>query len=543
MITGSNPKKVDDFYKKLLFNVQSLETLRRLRDVTGNVRAVLEKLKGTKADLVRGQDGWQEWDFAQLIQALRRWREIYPVEDSESSNSHTHAKSFHAQERVHGCAYCNSNEHREIDCTNVTLDERKKLLGIKCLCFNCVAGKHRAADCKSRQVCQNCGQRHHTSICVRRAQLLTAMCSSHNSVVYPVIIVEVEGVKCRALLDTSAGSSYASATLLDRVGARPGKRQVRRIEMMLGVATREVELTSVNVANLKGDFQLSVEVTHVEKPKLLELDNPKYNDIVERYTHLKGVEMDDSDTKRMLPVDLILGVSEFAKIKTTQAPRVGSPGEPVAEMTRFGWTIMFPGKEPDLTKILLTQTSQVDYEKLCQLVVLGLQDRPLGDQEQVRLEFKEQLTRSPEGWYETGLPWRGNHPSLPKNEAGSLKRLESMIRKLEKNRILEKYDAIIKDQFDEGIVERVTGPPVGVEFYIPHKAVVGEAAESTKLRIVYDASPWASEKAPSLNECLHAGPPLQNKLWVETCSHQHRPKLVLQWRSCMKALVERWSLF
>ena len=407
-----------------------------------------------------------------------------------------------------GCAYCDSNEHREIDCTKyVTLDERKKLLSIKRLCFNCVAGKHRAADCKSRQVCQNCGQRHHTSICDRRAQLLTATCSSHNAVMYPVVIVEVEGVKCRALLDTGAGSSYASATLLDRVGARPGKRQVRRIEMMLGVATREVEITSVNVANLKGDFQLSVEVTRVEKPKLLELDNPKYNDIVERYTHLKRVEMDDSDTKTMLPVHLILGASEFAKIKTTQAPRVGSPGEPVAEMTRFGWTIMFPGKEPDLTKILLTQTSQVDYEKLCQL-------DELGDQEQVHLEFKEQLTRSPEGWYETGLTWRGNHPPLPNNEAGSLKRLESTIRKLEKNRILEKYDAIIKDQLDEGIVERVTGPPVGVEFYIPHKAVVREAAESTKLRIVYNVSAQASEKAPSLNECLHAGPPLQNKLWT-----------------------------
>ena len=228
VITGSNPKKVDDFYKKLLFNVQSMETLGRLRDMTGNVRAVLEKLKGIKGDLVRGQNGWQEWDFffAQMIQALKRWREIYPVEDDESSNSHTRAKSFHAHEpraksfhaheRVCGCAYCDSNEHREIDCTKyVTLDEQKKLLSIKCLCFNCAAGKHRAANCKSRQVCQNSGQRHHTSICDRRAQLLTATCSSHNAIVYPVIIVEVEGVKCRALLDTAAGSSYASATLLD----------------------------------------------------------------------------------------------------------------------------------------------------------------------------------------------------------------------------------------------------------------------------------------------------------------------------------------
>ena len=30
---------------------------------------------------------------------------------------------------------------------------------------------------------------------------------------------------------------------------------------------------------------------------------------------------------------------------------------------------------------------------------------------------------------------------------------------------------------------------------------------------MYDASARASEKVPSLNECLHAGPPLQNKLW------------------------------
>lgn len=111
-----------------------------------------------------------------------------------------------------------------------------------------------------------------------------------------------------------------------------------------------------------------------------------------------------------------------------------------------------------------------------------------GNQADVCEEFKEQLTRGPEGCYETGLPWRGNHPQLPNNRVGSLKRLESIIQKLEKNKILQKYDAIIKDQLNEGIVERVSGPPVGKEFYIPHKAVVREAAESTKLRIVYDAS-------------------------------------------------------
>lgn len=54
---------------------------------------------------------------------------------------------------------------------------------------------------------------------------------------------------------------------------------------------------------------------------------------------------------------------------------------------------------------------------------------------------------------------------------------------------------------------------MGKEFYIPHKAVIRETAETTKMRIVYDASARATPESPSLNECLYPGPPLQNKLW------------------------------
>ena len=81
------------------------------------------------------------------------------------------------------------------------------------------------------------------------------------------------------------------------------------------------------------------------------------------------------------------------------------------------------GKEADLSKMMLTQTLQLEYEGLCRLDVLGLADSPENDQEEAYSEFKEQLKESPEGWYETGLPWKGNHPVLPNNEGGSLRRL------------------------------------------------------------------------------------------------------------------------
>ena len=79
--------------------------------------------------------------------------------------------------------------------------------------------------------------------------------------------------------------------------------------------------------------------------------------------------------------------------------------------------------------------------------------------------------------------------------------------------MLEKYDAVIQDPLSQGIFERVHSKPQGKAFYIPHKAVVRETAESMKIRILYEASARGNEKAPSLNDCLETGPTLQNKLW------------------------------
>ena len=77
-----------------------------------------------------------------------------------------------------------------------------------------------------------------------------------------------------------------------------------------------------------------------------------------------------------------------------------------------------------------------------------------------------------------------------------MKRLENTVRKLENQGLLVQYDAIIKEQLVEGIVEPAEEQFVGREFYIPHKPVIRESAESTKLRIVYDASARAYDKAP-----------------------------------------------
>ncbi|XP_078368252.1 uncharacterized protein LOC144652094 [Oculina patagonica] len=368
-------------------------------------------------------------------------------------------------------------------------------------------------------VCQKCRKKHHTSICdsdqqdPRSEGLLTAHQRDKTEVVYPVVLVKINGIKTRALLDTGAGSSYASARLINALHTKPAETQTKQIEMMLGSMTTKVEMYNVNVTSLSGDFSMSVTVSKVDKPELMTLENPKYEELTKRYTHLSDVYMDDKDGKPKLPIHLVLGASEYARIKTSTPPKIALSGQPVAEKTTLGWTIMSPGHEHEASNTFLTQTTSVDFEQLCRLDVLGLADASANDQDVVYSEFKEQLIRHPDGYYQTGLPWKGSHPQLPTNKSGSIKRLQQLVRKLDRTNAYDQYDAIIQEQKEEGIVEQAPAEPKGTEFYIPHRAVVRENAETTKLRIVYDASAKENPSQPSLNDCLHPGPPLQNLLW------------------------------
>lgn len=91
----------------------------------------------------------------------------------------------------------------------------------------------------------------------------------------------------------------------------------------------------MTIDSLDGKFCLEMEVTKVDRGTLLTLDNSGYAEIMEKYPYLDGVNMNDSDEKTDLPVHIILGASTYAKIKTETIPRIGRPGEPVAQLTKF----------------------------------------------------------------------------------------------------------------------------------------------------------------------------------------------------------------
>ena len=164
-----------------------------------------------------------------------------------------------------------------------------------------------------------------------------------------------------------------------------------------------------------------------------------------------------------------------------------------------------------------------DVDKLWSLEALGITES-----NEVHEEFIDNISFNGSK-YSVKLPWKEGHNDLPSNYTTSLARMKGQIKKLRKEpELLDEYDAVIRQQIESGIIERVAElERVDKLHYLPHLAVVRQDASTTKLRIVYDASAKDGySKGTSLNDCLHVGPSL-NPLLFDILTRFREKKIVL----------------
>ena len=71
---------------------------------------------------------------------------------------------------------------------------------------------------------------------------------------------------------------------------------------------------------------------------------------------------------------------------------------------------------------------------------------------------------------------------------------------------------MVEDQVRKETVELVEPSDEDAEkiHYLPHQAVMRRNKETTKVRVVYNAS--VRSEGPSLNECLHMGPKFKQRI-------------------------------
>ena len=58
----------------------------KLQNINRFARHTLRKLSGIRSELVRFDDDWQEWTYVELVEALKKWTERNPVQNTEKSS-------------------------------------------------------------------------------------------------------------------------------------------------------------------------------------------------------------------------------------------------------------------------------------------------------------------------------------------------------------------------------------------------------------------------------------------------------------------------
>eukprot|EP00117_Sycon_ciliatum_P031101 scpid25928/ scgid24391/ len=161
--------------------------------------------------------------------------------------------------------------------------------------------------------------------------------------------------------------------------------------------------------------------------------------------------------------------------------------------------------------------SDFDLRKFWSLEEIGIKDEvdlPVDKDHAVLREFEDKV-QFVNGRYVVHWPWKdsGEMENLPENFELSFGHLKSLVNRISKTpEVLQKHDDTIRDQLAAGIIEEIADGDdddnPNQRHYIPHHCVVKPDSRTTKIRVVYDASAKVRPDVPSLNNCLHSGPPL-----------------------------------
>ena len=155
----------------------------------------------------------------------------------------------------------------------------------------------------------------------------------------------------------------------------------------------------------------------------------------------------------------------------------------------------------------LNKTSNL--EDFWALETIGIRDPlTLTDDDKALMKYNESICFR-DGRYRVQWPWKCENADLPENFDVVMSRFKSLERRLQRNKdLLRKYDDVIQNQVKQGIIESVVDVTEGgnLKHYLSHHPVLTPAKNTTKLRVMYDASLKAKKGDNSLNDCLYRGP-------------------------------------
>ena len=371
----------------------------------------------------------------------------------------------------------------------------------------------------------------------KAAACVGSTCSG-GKVALQTAVANVNGMKegrVRVLFDCGSHRSFITLSAVEKLGLTSVKKENLSINVFGSIEAegRVREVVELYLFPVGKGKEVKISCFVVES--IGSISNVHLEEVKQIYHHLNLVWFSDvCRNKEVLDIQVLIGSGYQYEYLEGEQIR-GGPHEPVAIQTSLGWVLSGQLKGESFSyqdSVVNFVHSDERYDnkilqqvnKLWDLDSLGI--RPENDAAKESFDNEIEFTGNR---YSVKLPWKTGHGPIPQNYSTRVSRLKNQLRKLKEDPdVLTEYDKIINEQIQEGIVSKVTGmEDTQKSSYLPHSAVIRHGAETTKVRVVYDASCKDKVTKTSLNDCMHVGPPLT----------PHTVNILLRFRMWKVALV------
>ena len=351
----------------------------------------------------------------------------------------------------------------------------------------------------------------------------------------PVILKNGErSLKINALLEDASTKSYINADVAAELGLQ-GRTEKMTVNVLNGqVETFETKPINVELTSITGNVSTMISACTVDRVTG-NMPVVEWNKLKQQWPHLKNIKFPTSATRPL--VDMLLGLDCADLLYAIQEVR-GKPGEPIARLTPLGWTCI-GNTRPTSQEVCHTNfaytyfvKNQAEIEQINSTLkhfweienVQSPHDAPIVRiEEQLAIKKVESTLSFENQMYRVGIPWKSDTRALPDNYEMALRRLENTEKRLKKSPdVAQAYNNCLEQYVQKGYVTKVQEPKRSTSrWYLPHFPVLRPDKDTTKVRIVFDAS--ARYEGHSLNDLIHQGPKLQRELFDVLLRFRRQP--------------------
>ncbi|XP_058816978.1 uncharacterized protein LOC131680277 [Topomyia yanbarensis] len=390
----------------------------------------------------------------------------------------------HTTARLPGrCPFCSESWHTAFHCMKfqrMKVPERSEAVNKNMLCRNCLSSGHYARSC-DKGVCHHCRQKHHSMLRINQHCLMSKEFSTKLKFDELSSFLAVQGIGSARSLSTKSVQAEVSPRLSD-------------------------------ISHFAEQMQFHV------LPKLT-IALPTANIDPHQWILPESTLMADPQFHKTGPVDVIIGAEYYMDLLKEGQLKATSEG-PTLQNTVFGWIVS--GRVPNTSSCRLSSVThacstadiQDQLTRFWELETCRTRSTHSLEKSACEDHFEKTTVRDSKGRFVVTLPKKECVINqLGESKEIAVRRFAGLEKRFAANPQLKQlYTEFISEYQNLGhMVEVVNETSSGIEYYLPHHAVLKPDSTTTKLRVVFDAS-CKTSTGVSLNDALMVGPVVQDDL-------------------------------